>query len=852
LIDKKFKKFYKNIKFEEFLHLRTLLIITSWLLTTSFLLYSIDTQPEWAIAWLFIAGYFWIQTNRILYSNLKPPTELIIILLFCFVSLDMIIVTGYLIEEKPIIIGLLHRVFLTLELLLAGLFLLINSQKNPNAIEDGKLKQHVLIWYGLLGYLAHEISFYDHIYYLYGFQVIVFLVLLKKTTWLESLSKSGLWLTGLFILILFLLLPSDYELQNLSGRQIHPNAYWISIPYYLYLLLKMYLLVTLVKIPIVMIYNHATLSKKLSIAGLFQSSFPQFIQLLVLLFTFYFFIASWQADQLRNLIYSKIQSVIKDAKTEGQLYFQFSEGQDSTDVVIPGYFKKSIQTDYNKIAVVELSKSDTNTNINQDYFFYFHPNDSINNSIYLVKIDTTFIRYLTDNLRVVVASGLKAYPFELKDWQKTIYTINYWQSEEKIKVFPFSIFSNNFGNTIESKIWFHEEADSSINIESKNFKKVSRNLVLGRLYLKNLNAAGENHIYSIDIYFAPDSSFFSSFIAKIILVLIIMSFLFNVFVTRRVIKFGEEIRNIIVRKFTVLKNGIREISSGNLDYKVKLEGEDEFVEFANHFNKMGNRLQQTIEDQRKMDRLNHEFQIARNVQLGLLPSKLPDIKGYNIAASFETAIEVGGDFYDILKLDKNKYLFTIGDVSGKGASAAFYMAQFISLLRYSVQFTKKPEDIAGRINNYFISHVADRQIFITAVIGILDIEKNNISLIRAGHNLPFYLPEDKSENITEINIPGIGIGLSKPNFKKSLKVESMEINTGDKMLLFTDGIPEAARPVINDTMEVFGEEQFLQLINEWRHLSARQLSDKINSKLSQFYGKHSRVDDHTILIIEKI
>jgi len=452
----------------------------------------------------------------------------------------------------------------------------------------------------------------------------------------------------------------------------------------------------------------------------------------------------------------------------------------------------------------------------------------------------------------VVASGLKAYPFELKDWQKTIYTINYWQSEEKIKVFPFSIFSNNFGNTIESEIWFHEEADSSKNIESKNFKKVSRNLVLGRLYLKNLNAAGENHIYSIDIYFAPDSSFFSSFIAKIILVLIIMSFLFNVFVTRRVIKFGEEIRNIIVRKFTVLKNGIREISSGNLDYKVKLEGEDEFVEFANHFNKMGNRLQQTIEDQRKMDRLNHEFQIARNVQLGLLPSKLPDIKGYNIAASFETAIEVGGDFYDILKLDKNKYLFTIGDVSGKGASAAFYMAQFISLLRYSVQFTKKPEDIAGRINNYFISHVADRQIFITAVIGILDIEKNNISLIRAGHNLPFYLPEDKSENITEINIPGIGIGLSKPNFKKSLKVESMEINNGDKMLLFTDGIPEAARPVINDTMEVFGEAQFLQLINEWRHLSARQLSDKINSKLSQFYGKHSRVDDHTTLIIEKI
>ena len=80
----------------------------------------------------------------------------------------------------------------------------------------------------------------------------------------------------------------------------------------------------------------------------------------------------------------------------------------------------------------------------------------------------------------------------------------------------------------------------------------------------------------------------------------------------------------------------------------------------------------------------------------------------------------------------------------------------------------------------------------------------------------------------------------------------MDMNTGDKLLLFTDGIPEAARPSTNDTMEIFGEEQFEELINRWRHLSAKQLSDKINSELTQFYGKHSRVDDHTTLIIEKI
>ena len=375
---------------------------------------------------------------------------------------------------------------------------------------------------------------------------------------------------------------------------------------------------------------------------------------------------------------------------------------------------------------------------------------------------------------------------------------------------------------------------------------------MGRLFFKILNANNENSYFAIDIYFAPGSSFFSSFIAKIILLLVILSFLFNVFVTKRVIKFGDEIRSIIVRKFNTLKTGIREISSGNLDYQVHLDGEDEFVEFGNHFNQMGIRLKQTLADQRKMDRLDHEFQIARNVQLSLLPTKLPKMPGYNIAASFETAVEVGGDFYDILEFDKNKYLYTIGDVSGKGASAAFYMAQFISLLRYSIQFTKKPEDIADRLNKYFVTHVADKQIFITAIIGILDIEKNTISLIRAGHNLPIFIPSDNNEKINEINIPGIGIGLSKTNFKKSLKVHNFNLNGGDKLLLYTDGIPEAARLTLNDNMEIFGEEKFIQLINESRTLSAQQLSEKINKELTQFYGKNARVDDHTTLIIEKI
>jgi len=357
LIDKKFKKFFQNINFEDLLNSKSLFIIASWILSIGFLFYSLDGQPDWAVFWLFVVAYFWVQTNRILFSTLKPPTELVLLLLFCIISLDIIIVSNYLNEDKTLIINLLHSVFLTVGLLLTGILLVANSQKNSgNSNFNNKIQQRVLIWYGLIGYAAHTIVFYDHTYFLYGFLIILFLVLLKKTTWLESLSKSDLWISFVFILILFFVLPGDYELRDLTSKQISPNAYWISLPYYLYLILKMYLLVTLVKIPVVMIYNHATLSRKLSIAGLFQSSFPQFIQFLILLFTFYFFIASWQGDQLRSIINSKIQSIINNQKTDKFTYYKFEKNPDSINITLKGYRDLNIKTDKTELDIISLNK----------------------------------------------------------------------------------------------------------------------------------------------------------------------------------------------------------------------------------------------------------------------------------------------------------------------------------------------------------------------------------------------------------------------------------------------------------------------------------------------------------------
>ena len=135
----------------------------------------------------------------------------------------------------------------------------------------------------------------------------------------------------------------------------------------------------------------------------------------------------------------------------------------------------------------------------------------------------------------------------------------------------------------------------------------------------------------------------------------------------------------------------------------------------------------------------------------------------------------------------NQFLFTIGDVSGKGSSAAFYMAQIISLLRYSQQFMLDPMEIVLRLNQYFATQIKDRQVFITAIIGVLNTDQNSIHFVRAGHPLPLFIPGDKRKPIEELHCTGLGIGLtnSSQKYKESIQVVKKMLSRDD-LILFSD------------------------------------------------------------------
>ncbi len=866
----RFIQFTASCKQEKNRAYRWLFFISGWIISFYALtgLFS-DASGFWPAA-LLIHVYFWYRLNKEILRKLHPPVEFLLIVILVFYGIEYLLLNTVTAESglSTHIGGLqifLQKFVLAFIVLFFGLLIVENRRKDESKNEKDDMpdpnysgiKQSILIGYIFLGLLAHSIVFYDHIYYLYLFQLLLFAVLLKRTVWLERLTKIELWIYFLIFLFLFVVFLDDFLFRQLKSGITENEIIFFSVPYYIYLLIRIYLLALIIKIPMVLVYNHAGLSRKLQISGLFQSTFPQLIQMVTLLTLFYFFISGWQAQNLRKTIHHEMGQIASGKKVSGNDYPVYSFPRIPSSISLKGYQTRSFSVRNPDTGILAFTPTDTSGG-GDDYFLYFTSPDTFSASFHLVKLDTAFIKRISEHISLFAGTGVLAYVYSPNLFRETMYKFDFWQGDHEIKIFPFGILSNNLNQATRTEI---DENDRDYETKASAFheKHFPRHFIIGELFLPVIGSDNEQSAYfAFDIYLSVLDSHIGKVMVRIILLLFGIYFLFNSFITRRVIKFGAEINGIIVRKFDQLKTGIREISSGNLDYKVILEGEDEFVELADRFNGMGSKLKETIETAREKDRLDQELKIARDVQLSLLPKSLPDVKGYKIVADLKTATEVGGDFYDLLSLDDHHFLFAIGDVSGKGSSAAFYMAQFISLLRYSAQFTVKPAEIAQRLNEYFANHINDKQIFVTAVIGLIDLQNQTLSFIRAGHTKPYLMPAGDGGEIAEIDQPGLGIGLtnSKQVFKKSIKTIDITLNTDDMLVLYTDGVVEAARPDGNSGNEnnnlIYGDERFRRILEEMRGADANKILRKIIDELDEFYGENQRVDDHTIMIIQKI
>lgn len=857
LSTQRFKIFWQNIDTDGLKSTLFIYLLLGYFATFYFLYISIQSGTSWIYLWLSVFFYFWIRLNNRLLELLKPPVEVLLVILII-----LYIPTFWYLNSRWLafsISGLnpISDIMSALIIMIMGLILIVNTPANrslyPNTDNElKKYRQATLVFYGLLWFVFHTL-FSEENYLHIVFQILFFMFLLSKTLWLETLSRRELWIYLIISITVFFFIadPSGHEaVRQLETAQL---VTWYSVPMYLHYFVKMYFLVLVVKIPVIMVYNHADLRRKLRIASIFQSSLPQLMQFVVLILIFFYFLSGWQALNLRKIIYRQIETISAAGNESTLPVHRISMIGRENVIFLPGYEPRQIVFDLPEHGVISLKKTSLSQNRSfsgRDYFIY----SKIDDSLQMVRLDTGFVHSLSENLPLLVGSGLVMYPFAPREWQKLIYENNLLEDDYNLNIFPFSFTTAPNTWSVHSDFEREDWRSDKIHISSGESPFAKMRFVIGRVFIPVAgDETGDQPYFAFDVHQEISFNDIKSNFAIILLILAFLFLLADILVIQRLGKFGTDITNIIIQKFAILKKGIRQIASGDLDYRLEMSGEDEFVELAGHFNEMGKKLKQKIEEAREKDKLDHELKIARQVQRSLLPEALPEPANYRIAASLTTANDIGGDFYDIIPLEDNLYLFAIGDVSGKGSSAAFYMAQFISLLRYSPQFTRKPVEIASRLNAYFATGVKDRQIFVTSVIGILDTKAHMIKFVRNGHTPPIILPGKKDENISEVSSDGLGIGLTKTGetFDKSLKEKTVRLKPGDQFILYTDGVIEAVRATDTDHPEVFGEEQFHDILNKVRNYDANEIERSVSGALKDFYNTQAPVDDFTLFIIQR-
>lgn len=206
----------------------------------------------------------------------------------------------------------------------------------------------------------------------------------------------------------------------------------------------------------------------------------------------------------------------------------------------------------------------------------------------------------------------------------------------------------------------------------------------------------------------------------------------------------------------------------------------------------------------KQEGLRRDLQIARDIQQRLLPDHCPQIPGFSIAARGTSALEVGGDYYDFFWVDEDHLGIVVADVSGKGVYAALVVAMIRSAFRTQAPGNPDVRDVLARVNA-FISEDLRRDMFVTCVYGILEISTKRFSWARAGHE-PILVAHPERE-VDVLRPDGFALGvIGSPDFSDLLEVNTIELHSGDRLLLFTDGLTEA----MNAHGEEFGMDRILK------------------------------------------
>jgi sigma-B regulation protein RsbU (phosphoserine phosphatase) len=368
---------------------------------------------------------------------------------------------------------------------------------------------------------------------------------------------------------------------------------------------------------------------------------------------------------------------------------------------------------------------------------------------------------------------------------------------------------------------------------------------ISKLYERLFSAQGD---------FAPTVEFFLLFAVIIFGIIELLA-----------IWIGTQLTRTVTGAVAQLYEGTQLVNRGDFSHRIPVKSNDQVATLATSFNAMTASLEKLIEEQKDKQRLENELVIAQEVQAQLFPRESVQLASLEVHGFFRPARTVSGDYYDFLTLDSDRLILAVGDISGKGISAALLMATIHSAVRaYSLQdipVLREPAAVGAALSsdvmlasglhgvdvspaallsllNHQLYESTPPEKYATLFLGIYDGAKRKLTYSNGGHLPPIIMSQDGS--IRRLECGGTVVGLFD---SRSYEEGSVELRRGELLLAYTDGVTEPE----NDFGE-FGEERLIDLLRENRELPLPRISEIVTAAVDDWIGANEQPDDVTLVL----
>jgi sigma-B regulation protein RsbU (phosphoserine phosphatase) len=284
-------------------------------------------------------------------------------------------------------------------------------------------------------------------------------------------------------------------------------------------------------------------------------------------------------------------------------------------------------------------------------------------------------------------------------------------------------------------------------------------------------------------------------------------------------------------------------STVDLAVEAMRRGASDFVQKPWENQELLQKLQQQVavarEQRQRLRQREEELQDAREIQASLLPKRLPEVRGYEIAAINQPLRFVGGDYYNVVRMDDRHTAVCIADVAGKGMPAALLMSTLQAALQPLIAQRLAPGELCHRLNRILCELMPVGK-FISFFYGVLDNQENRLTYCNAGHNPPLLIRSDGTS--AELDAQGAVLG-QFPEWQ--YRQSELVLNSGDRLLLFTDGMVENC----DKSDQPFGEQSLIRIAQENLHSRAGELMQALMSVAAQHSGGHFH-DDASLIVLK--